>query len=51
MTEYVEFLKEVFEQFGKIQSRRMIGGYGLFHKGSVEKGCQRRSRPFVMLTY
>jgi DNA transformation protein and related proteins len=33
MSEYVEFLKEVFEQFGSIQPRRMFGGYGLFHKG------------------
>ena len=33
MTEYVEYLKEVFEQFGPIQLRRMFGGYGIFHKG------------------
>ena len=33
MSEYVEFLKEVFEQFGPIQPRRMFGGYGIFHKG------------------
>jgi len=33
MSEYVEFLKEVFEQFGPIHPRRMFGGYGLFHKG------------------
>jgi DNA transformation protein len=33
MTEYVAYLKEVFEQFGPIQPRRMFGGYGLFHKG------------------
>jgi DNA transformation protein len=33
MSEYVEFLKEVFQQFGPIQLRRMFGGYGLFHKG------------------
>ena len=33
MTEYVEYLKEVFEEFGPIQPRRMFGGYGLFHKG------------------
>lgn len=32
-SEYVEYLKEVFEQFGPIQPRRMFGGYGLFHKG------------------
>ena len=33
MSEYVEFLKEVFEQFGPIHPRRMFGGYGPFHKG------------------
>ncbi|MBA3965848.1 MAG: TfoX/Sxy family protein [Nitrospirales bacterium] len=33
MSEYVEFLKEVFEQFGPIHPRRMFGGYGLFHEG------------------
>lgn len=33
MSEYVEFLKEVFEPFGPIHPRRMFGGYGLFHKG------------------
>ena len=33
MSEYVEYLKEVFEQFGPIQPRRMFGGYGIFHKG------------------
>lgn len=33
MTEYVEYLKEVFEQFGPIQPRRMFGGYGLFRNG------------------
>ncbi len=33
MSEYIEFLKEVFEEFGPIHPRRMFGGYGLFHKG------------------
>jgi len=33
MSEYVEFLTEVFEQFVPIHPRRMFGGYGLFHKG------------------
>ncbi len=33
MSEYVEFLKEVFSEFGAIQPRRMFGGYGIFHKG------------------
>jgi DNA transformation protein len=33
MSDYVEYLKEVFDQFGPIQPRRMFGGYGIFHKG------------------
>ncbi len=33
MSEYIEFLKEVFELFGPIHPRRMFGGHGLFHKG------------------
>ena len=33
MSEYVEYLKEVFNEFGPIQPRRMFGGYGIFHKG------------------
>ncbi|MDH4192735.1 MAG: TfoX/Sxy family protein [Nitrospirota bacterium] len=33
MTKYVEYLKEVFAEFGPIQPRRMFGGYGIFHKG------------------
>ena len=33
MSEFVEYLKEVFEQFGSIQTRKMFGGYGLYHKG------------------
>lgn len=33
MSEYVEYLHEVFVQFGPIQPRRMFGGYGIFHKG------------------
>ena len=33
MSEYVEYLKEVFHEFGPIQPRRMFGGYGIFHKG------------------
>jgi len=33
MSEYVEYLKEVFESFGSVQPRRMFGGYGVFHKG------------------
>ena len=33
MSDYVEYLKEVFSEFGSIQPRRMFGGYGIFHKG------------------
>ena len=33
MSEYVEYLKEVFHEFGPIQPRPMFGGYGIFYKG------------------
>ncbi len=33
MSEYVEYLKEVFSEFGPVQPRRMFGGYGVFYKG------------------
>ena len=33
MSEFVEYLHEVFEQFGQIQARRMFGGYGIYHDG------------------
>jgi len=33
MSEYVEYLKEVFSEFGPIQPRRMFGGYGIFYEG------------------
>lgn len=33
MSEFVEFLKTVFEEFGPIQARRMFGGYGIYHDG------------------
>ena len=33
MSDYVEYLKEVFSEFGSIQPRRMFGGYGIFCKG------------------
>lgn len=33
MSEFVEYLKEVFVQFGPIQSRKMFGGYGVYHNG------------------
>lgn len=31
MSEFVEYLQEVFELFGPIRARRMFGGYGIYH--------------------
>lgn len=31
MSEFVEYLHEVFAQFGPIRSRRMFGGHGIYH--------------------
>lgn len=31
MSEFVAYLEEVFEGFGKIRARRMFGGYGIYH--------------------
>lgn len=31
MNEFVDYLSEVFEQFGTIRARRMFGGYGVYH--------------------
>ena len=33
MSEFVEYLKDVFVHFGPIRVRRMFGGYGIFHEG------------------
>ncbi len=33
MSEFVEHLHEVFAIFGTIQSRRMFGGFGIYHDG------------------
>lgn len=33
MSDYVDFLKEVFVLFGPVNSRRMFGGYGLYLDG------------------
>jgi DNA transformation protein len=30
MSEFVEYLHEIFEQFGPIRSRRMFGGFGIY---------------------
>jgi DNA transformation protein len=31
MTEFVDYLHEVFASFGPIRARRMFGGYGIYH--------------------
>lgn len=33
MSEFVDNLEEVFALFGPIESKRMFGGYGIFHDG------------------
>ena len=33
MSEFVNYLHEVFESFGPISSRKMFGGYGIYHDG------------------
>lgn len=33
MSQYIDFLHEVFESFGVITSRKMFGGYGIYHQG------------------
>lgn len=33
MDEFVEHLREMFQEFGPVQARRMFGGYGLYHDG------------------
>lgn len=33
MSEFVEYLKEVFREFGPISSRRMFGGHGVYFDG------------------
>ena len=33
MTEFVDFLQEVFRDFGSVQARKMFSGYGLYHDG------------------
>ena len=33
MSEFVEYLNEVFAEFGAIQSKKMFGGYGIYHDG------------------
>jgi len=31
--EFINFLNEVFEEFGPIEARKMFGGYGIYHDG------------------
>jgi DNA transformation protein len=33
VNEFVEHLNEVFRLFGAIHSKRMFGGYGIYHQG------------------
>lgn len=33
MSEFTDYLKEVFQSFGIVNVRRMFGGHGLFHDG------------------
>ena len=33
MSEFVDYLEEVFDAFGKIRARKMFGGYGIYHDG------------------
>lgn len=33
VSEFVDYLNEVFEQFGHIHARKMFGGYGIYHDG------------------
>jgi len=35
MSEFVDYLSEVFEEFGRIHARRMFGGYGIYHEGTM----------------
>lgn len=32
-SEFIDFLTEVFEEFGPIEARKMFGGYGIYHDG------------------
>lgn len=33
MSEYTDYLKELFAQFGPIEARRMFGGHGIYYQG------------------
>jgi DNA transformation protein len=34
-SEFAEELHEVFERFGRIETKRMFGGHGVFHEGRM----------------
>jgi DNA transformation protein len=33
LSEFTDYLEELFEEFGDVKTRRMFGGYGLFNEG------------------
>jgi len=33
MSEFVDYLSEVFERFGTIHAKKMFGGHGIYHDG------------------
>jgi len=33
MSDFIPYLSDVFVTFGSIQSRKMFGGYGIYHQG------------------
>ena len=33
MTDFADFVVEMFESFGKVQAKKMFGGHGIFHDG------------------
>lgn len=33
MSEFAEHVRDVFQSFGRIELRRMFGGYGVYHRG------------------
>jgi DNA transformation protein len=33
MSDYIEFLKELFHEFGAVTARKMFGGHGIFYDG------------------
>jgi DNA transformation protein len=35
MSEFIAYLHEVFEQLGPIEARKMFGGCGLYHEGTM----------------